>query len=422
VVPLQFDEIYDAVVIGGGPAGATAGGLLAKNGRRVLILEKEKFPRFRVGESMLAASGDTLQRLGVTEKLTKGDFLIKYGGEIGTACGQARQRFYFRNARNARHATSFQVERAHFDQVLLEHARELGCEVREQTVAESIELDREGVTVVANGRPQRARYLIDCSGRNCLLANRFELKEPFPELRKFSVFAYFENVRRPEGKEGTMTRMIRAVDCWLWMIPMTRERTSIGVVMDIQKFRSMNLSPEEALERCLAEQPEVNEWMSQARRYSPVYATSDFSYRVKQLVGDRWLVAGDAAGFLDPVFSSGVHIALTSGDAAAQAVERALRNPRSARAAFGDYQKGVNCQLKTYLKMVRCWYKQEFIDVFLQPRELLGIVPAVTSVLSGNVPRTLGAWWRLKVFFLLVYLQGRTGKLVSRLPLDPRPS
>jgi flavin-dependent dehydrogenase len=419
-----MNQDFDVAVIGGGPAGSTAGTLLARNGRSVVILEKEKFPRFRVGESMLPASSDTLERMGVKEKVDQGGFLIKYGGEICSACGAARARFYFRNGLNAKRHTSYQVERAKFDQILLDHARGTGCDVREQTPVDKFDFDAHGVMIHCNNGSLvvRAKYLLDCSGRNSLIANRFHLKQAYPNLKKFSVFAHYDHVGRPHGQDGTLTRMIRCADGWFWMIPMAEGRASVGVVMDIAKFRAMNLTPEEALKQCIAEQPEVREWMHNARPCTPIYATSDFSYRVKRLTGERWVLAGDAAGFLDPVFSSGVYIAIYSGEKAADTISAVLARPEKRSRAFRLYERAVHQRFDAYFRLTSAWYTKEFVEIFLHPRELCQLVPTVNAVLSGNPARSFGVKWRMCLFYLLVYLQGRSGKLVPQLTFQPKAS
>ncbi|MBV8898716.1 MAG: tryptophan 7-halogenase, partial [Verrucomicrobia bacterium] len=262
-------------------------------------------------------------------------------------------------------------------------------------------------------------YVLDCSGRHSLLAHRFQLREAFPDLRKFSVFAYYENVGRPEGEAGTLTRLIRTEDGWIWMIPLVDGKCSIGVVIDIERFRAARLSPEETLERTLREQPEVSVWVQAARRYTPVYAASDFSYRVNRLAGDRWLLGGDAAGFIDPVFSNGIYMAIYSGEKAGDALALALREPGSRPAAFRNYETAVQRRFDFYLQLVRAWYTQPFIEIFLHPKEMFDLVPTVNSALGGNPARNWSSRWRMKFFFMLVYLQGKTGRLVPGLTLKP---
>lgn len=416
-----MNEAFDVAIIGGGPAGSSAGTLLAKAGRRVVIFEKEKFPRFSVGESTLPATLNILERMGVREKIDQGGFLIKYGGEVVSACGK-RVRFYFRNGLNAKRPTAYQVLRSEFDRILLDHAAETGCDVRQQTPVNSFEFDDDGVTLYSeNGiNGVRAKYVIDCSGRKCLIGNRFQLKRPFPHLRKFSLYAYYDDVRREDGPDGTLTRMVRTKDSWFWMIPLSGNTTSIGVVMDTEKFRSMKMSPEGALAHCIAEQPVVNEWMEKARRVTDVYATGDFSYRNKQLFGDRWLLAGDAAGFIDPVFSSGVYLALLSGEQAADALNLVLDRPKKRAKAFRHYERRIFRVLDIYLRWASAWYTQEFMEVFLFPKEIFKLVPTINAVLSGNEIRDFGIRWRLCIFQMLVALQKRTSKIAPKLTLTPK--
>ena len=416
-----MNEAFDVAIIGGGPAGSSAGTLLAKAGRRVVIFEKERFPRFSVGESTLPAVLNTLERMGVREKIDNGGFLIKYGGEIVSACGR-RVRFYFRNGFKAKRPTAYQVLRSKFDRILLDHAAETGCDVRQQTPVNSFEIDDDGVTLSSGngGQVVRAKYVIDCSGRNCLIGNRFQLKRPFPNLRKFSLYAYYDDVRREDGPDGTLTRMVRTKDSWFWMIPLLGKTTSVGVVMDTEKFRSLKMNPEEALTHCIAEQPVVNEWMENARRVTKVYATGDFSYRNKQLFGDRWLLAGDAAGFIDPVFSSGVYLALLSGEQAADALNLVLDRPQQRAKAFRYYERRIGRVLDIYLRWASAWYTQEFVEVFLYPKEIFEVVPTVSAVLSGNEIRDFSIRWRLCIFHMLVALQKRTSKIAPKLTLTPK--
>jgi flavin-dependent dehydrogenase len=416
-----MNEAFDVAIIGGGPAGSAAGTLLAKAGRRVVIFEKEKFPRFSVGESTLPATLNTLERMGVSDKIDRGGFLVKHGGEIVSACGQ-RVRFYFRNGFRAKRPTAYQVLRSEFDRILLDHAAESGCDVRQKTPVESFGINDDGVTLCPGngGQVVQARYVIDCSGRNCMIGNRFHLKRRFPNLCKFSLYAYYEDVRREDGPNGTLTRMVRTRDSWFWMIPLQGNTTSIGVVMDTEKFRNLKMSPERALTHCIAEQPAVYEWMEKARRVTDVFATGDFSYRNTKLAGNHWLLAGDAAGFIDPVFSSGVYLALLSGEQAADALNVALDRPQQRAKAFRYYERRIGRVLDIYLRWASAWYTQEFVEVFLYPKEIFEIVPTVSAVLSGNEVRDFGMRWRLCIFHTLVALQKRTSKIAPKLTLVPK--
>ena len=308
-LPVDKIDICDVAIIGGGPAGSTAATLLAKAGRRVIVVEREKFPRFHIGESLLPFSVQTFDRLGVREKLDR-TFMPKFGGEITAACGTKGVKFYFKDGFRSQRDRAYQVTRSEFDKLLLDHSRENGAEVREETEVTKLDFARDRVkidTQTSDGTTSTvdARYLLDCSGRQTILGSLFNLKKTYDHLQKFSVFAHYENVERLPGKDATLIRMVRGLDRWFWTIPLTEARTSVGVVMDTATFRATKLAPQTALEEFIAEQPLMTERMKNARRVSPVYSAGDFSYRNTRLEGDRWLLAGDAAGFIDPVFSSG---------------------------------------------------------------------------------------------------------------------
>jgi geranylgeranyl reductase family protein len=411
--------MYDVAIIGGGPAGSTAATLLARAGRRVIVFERERFPRFHIGESLLPFSMKAFTRLGLHEKFLRAGFIKKFGGEFFSACSREGTKFYFKDGYRSQTDYSYQVTRADFDKVLLDHAAESGAEVREETGVNSVEFANEHVDLaISNGGSIGARYVIDASGRNSVLGTKFNIKKTYEHLKKLSIFAHYEGVWRAEGIDATLTVLIRGIDRWFWIIPLTPERTSIGVVLDNETFRSSKLSPEDFLEQALVEQPVIVERMRNARRVSGAHAAADFSYRSTKLYGDRWLMAGDAAGFIDPIFSSGVFLAMFSGELAADALHEVLDQPRKARTLFPRYEKQVNRAMNVYLRFVNAWYTKEFIEIFSAPRPVLNLPPAVNAVLGGNIGGEFAIKWRMWVFYFLVWVQ-RHYPIVPRRTLVP---
>ncbi len=414
--------MYDVAIIGGGPAGSTAAALLALAGRRVIVFEREKFPRFHIGESLLPFSMKAFTRLGLHEKFSRAGFMKKFGGEIVGACSESGTKFYFKDGYRSQTDHAYQVTRGDFDKVLLDHAVECGAEVHEETSVDQVEFSNDEVElgIKCNGsfHSIRARYVIDASGRTSVLGRKFKIKKTYDHLQKLSIFAHYDGVWRAEGIDGTLTVLIRAIDRWFWLIPLSAERTSVGVVLDSEAFRNSKLRAEDFLEQALSEQPIIAKRMTDARRVSQVYVEADFSYRSARLHGDRWLLAGDAAGFIDPIFSSGVFLAVFSGELCADVLNEVLDHPRKARRLFAGYERAVNRAMDIYLRFVNAWYTKEFIEVFLAPRNILGIAPAVNAVLGGNVGNSFPIRWRMWVFYFLVWLQ-RHHPIAPRLTLVP---
>ncbi len=415
----------DVAIIGGGPAGSTAATFLARAGRNVIVLERDRFPRFHIGESLLPFSMDAFERMGVLPRLQSAGFVCKHGAEISSGCGGSETRFYFKDGFRSRRPTAFQVPRAEFDKILLDHARSCGARVFEETRVTGIDFLPQSVSLAGHSADGsalslEAGYLLDCSGRHSLVGTQLGLKCPYPNLEKFAVYAHYEGAAQPPGIDGTLTRMVRESDHWFWIIPLSDRRISVGVVMDTASYRSLKLQPGEILDLYLSRQPIMRQRLEGAVRVTKVYASGDYSYRHASLHGRRWLMAGDAAGFIDPIFSSGVFLAILGGEKAATAIDRALHSPAAAPRLFARYERNLSRVMNLYLRFVQAWYRREFVETLLAPREFFDVVPAVNAVLAGNIGASFALRWRLWLFHAIVAIQ-RIAPISPRLPLSARP-
>jgi 2-polyprenyl-6-methoxyphenol hydroxylase-like FAD-dependent oxidoreductase len=252
-----------------------------------------------------------------------------------------------------------------------------------------------------------------------MVGNYFKLKRSYANLQKFSIFAHYENVARDEGMTGTFIRLICGRGYWFWMIPLTATKMSIGIVMDVEDFKALKKAPEQFFEEAIREQPLIWSRMAQAERVTDVRSAGDYSYRNTRLVADRWMLAGDAAGFIDPVFSTGVFLGLHSGELAAHALDTALRSPGRRVAVFRQYERSVNRIMNLYLRFVNSWYQPQFAAVITNPVHRLKLSAAINAVLAGNLNNNFAIWWRMQIFYLVVFLQ-RYLPLCPRVSLDPR--
>ncbi len=412
-------ELFDVIIAGGGPAGSVAALYLAAAGRSVAIFERARFPRFAIGESLLPQSAGVFRELGLLEDLNA-RFQIKRGAELMSGCGGKRSRFFFANAIEMKEPTSWQVRRADFDMYLLDVARARGVLVQDGAAVKRVDFSTPGEVSVMVARDDeerkiRARWFLDCTGRGALLGAQFGFREGYAGLKKMSVYAHFHRDPFGDDLDSEYTRLVRAPDRWFWLIPLGPETVSVGVVMDAQLFRRLKSSPEEILESSILNTPGVRNSLGNAVRSTEVHATGDYSYRSRRFRGDRWTLAGDAAGFIDPVFSTGVMLALEASRYAARAIDLRLKDSRAGEAALKRYESRQIRIMNIYLRIVRKWYEPELIEALLSKDRFNFFVPAINSVLAGNVPPRLWVQLRIEIFFWLLALQ-RRWPIFERLP------
>jgi FADH2-dependent halogenase len=415
----------DVAVIGGGPAGSTAAAWLARSGRTVILLERDRFPRFHIGESLLASVNDVLDAIGASDRVRAAAFPAKWGATFMTPDGALERFADFAIVTEAPQPQTWQVCRETFDELLLRHASDSGADVRQQHRVTDVAFDADGVelTVVRTSGGQegdakdaertptriRTRAVIDASGRSSLLSQRFSLRNHEPDLANVAVFSHFAGVPRREGRRGGDIRVIARADLgWFWMIPISDELMSVGAVLPRDVFKALpRVDPEALLAQLIADTPAAARLMTHAERRWPVRVERDFSYGASAYAGDRWILVGDAGSFLDPVFSSGVAIALESGLEGAQAVAAGLaRGDLSAR-AFRRFDRRQRARYQSFRRFVRGFYTPEFRDLFFSPAPPPRLFRGVVTVLAGYWrPAPITRFW-VWLFFLSVRLQAR---------------
>jgi flavin-dependent dehydrogenase len=378
---------YDVVVIGGGPGGASASGFLAKAGLRVALYEREEFPRFHVGESLMPATMLLLDQLGVRAEVEKAGFQTKLGAMFIDEIHDLTTTFYFLPGMPWPQYT-FQVPRAEFDTILLDHARRLGVHVHQPATVEATEFDRDGVTVTsfADGARTkvRAAMVVDASGRASFMATRSGQRRRIPNLGKVAMFAHFRGAERLRGKEEGNIRVYIREDGWYWWIPLANDVTSVGSVVHARTARAWTGTAEGLFEDMLGRSRHMPRMLAKAERITPVRTEANFAYANTPVVGDRFVAVGDALTFVDPIFSGGVYIALRTGQLAAESILAAFRAGRFDARRFARYERATRRGVAPLFRFIHKYYEPAFLDMFMHPQDRLGIYPAVLNVLSGG--------------------------------------
>ncbi|MEO6749820.1 MAG: tryptophan 7-halogenase [Casimicrobiaceae bacterium] len=391
---LPIPESVDAVVCGGGPAGSTFATLLAKKGYRVAVFERDRFPRFHIGESLLPWNVPLLRRVGVFDQL-QDRMQLKLGARFYHQGTDRARIVRFVDGIDAEHPSAFQVKRAEFDKILLDNARECGAQVFEEASVEEVLYSAEGkrargVRVRLAGEPEAreiaARVVIDATGRDAVLSRRTGTRMRDPLLDRSAAFAHFDTFHRADGPTGGDIIVVTTADGWWWMIPFADGSVSVGVVMPSRKFKERAGSLEALFHSALAATPEVAGPLAGSRRTTDVKAIADYSYKMSSFAGDGYCLIGDAACFLDPVFSTGVLMAMTSAELAVETVDRALRAKGRVDARdFRHFEKTYKRGVARFTRFVHGFYEPALLETFYTDAPNRWIERAVTTVLCGGV-------------------------------------
>jgi geranylgeranyl reductase family protein len=384
---------FDVIVIGGGPAGSSVASILAREGRSVILFEKETFPRHHIGESLMTDTYFTFERMGFLDKLRQSPFVRKYSVQFANQAGKESRPFYFFEANHHESAVTWQVTRAVFDEMLINHAADQGARVHQGTAVKQVLFDGEravGVEAIIDGSAVKfyAKVIVDATGQSAMLSNKFNWRVRDPKLKKAVLYSYFKGAHREPDLNGGATLVLRTERGsagWFWYIPLENDITSVGIVADpdyLVKGRGQDLAKifHEEIEKC---EP-CRRRVEGAERVDKIYSILDYSYRSKQCAGDGFMLIGDAYGFLDPIYSSGVLLALKMAELAADAIHDAFNSDDFSARRLGQFQAKLDRGIESMRKLVYAFYDEDFsFSKFLKkyPDQRVNII----NLLIGNV-------------------------------------
>lgn len=390
---------YDCVVIGGGPAGSSAANIVAAGGGSVLLVEREPMPRFHVGESMMPEAYWPLQRLGVIDWMKQSGWQQKKSVQFVTHTGKESEPFFFREHDDRECSTTWQVERSEFDKMLFDRASEMGADCYDSTrlidvifepAASEAELPRATGVILRDrdGNEQRVecRVVVDATGQQSFIAGKLGLKEINPLLKKAAIWTYYKDAVRGEGDNEGATIVLNSENksSWFWFIPQSRGITSIGCVADHQYLLKGRGTPEQIFNEELARCPGLLPRLEGATRVGQFRTAKEFSYMTKEHVGPGWVLIGDAFGFLDPVYSSGVYFALEMGVRAGDAIVEGLRKDDMTAAQLGHWSPDFKAGVSRLRQLVNVFYDEDFsIAKFM--REYPQYRGNLTDLLIGRI-------------------------------------
>ena len=363
-----MEKQFDCVTIGAGPGGSTAAALVAEAGYKTLLLEREQFPRFHVGESLMPETYWTLERLGVIDEMRKRSFPPKVGVQFVSSSTKESAPFFFHDHDPRESSQTWHVERAEFDNILFKNAAAKGADCRDGSRVLDIELngnDGSKVTFQSSDGEKHtvhAKVVVDATGQQAMLANRLGLIEVNEKLKKASIWTYYRGAERSEDPDRNTTIILHTEDkaCWFWYIPLADDVVSVGLVGDHKQLLKGRGTPEEIFASELAKCPGVQRRIANAKRQGDFNVAKEFSYTTKQHAGDGWVLVGDAFGFIDPVYSSGVFLALKSGEMAADAIVAGLGKNDVSATQLASWTPEFKAGMVWIRKLVHAFYTNEF--------------------------------------------------------------
>lgn len=403
----------DVLVIGGGPAGSTVAALLAQKGRNVVLLDKDRHPRFHIGESLLPANLPLFERLGVADEM-RAIGIKKRAAEFMSPWHEHKQQFLFADAWDKTMPHAYQVRRSEFDQVLLRRATQLGAHVREGCKVTAVDLEATPERARAQARcddgrtlAYAPRFVVDASGRDTFLASRFQIKHKNPQHNSVAVYGHFENVRRNEGEDEGNIIIFWFEHGWFWFIPLQDGVTSIGMVtwpyfMKTRGERSLQQFLLDGIGQC----PPLLERMAGARLTDVIEATGNYSYSCERNHGRNYVLLGDAYAFIDPVFSSGVMMAMQGSFDAADAIDSWLDHgaePALQAAALRKLDARLRHGPRTFSWLIYRMTNPVMRDLFMGPRNPFRVKEALLSLLAGDIYGRTPIWTSLRIFKLIYY-------------------
>ena len=387
---------YDVIVMGGGPAGSSVASMLAREGRQVILFEKEVFPRHHIGESLMTDTYWTFRRMGLLDKLKASPFVRKYSVQFANAAGKESRPFYFFESVHHESAVTWQVTRAEFDKLLIDHAADSGVTVHQGVLVKQVLFEGDqavGVEVqMQDGSREKffAKVVVDATGQAAMLSNKFRWRVRDPKLKKAVLYSYWKGAHREPDLNGGATLVLRTEkgsNGWFWYIPLENDITSVGIVADpeyLVQGRGQDLAKiyQEEIDKCEPCRKRVGD----GERVDKIYSILDYSYRSKQNAGNGFIIIGDAYGFLDPIYSSGVLLALKMAELATDAIHDAFNHDDFSAERLGQYQAKLDRGIESMRKLVYAFYNEGFsFSGFLRkyPDERVHII----NLLIGDVFR-----------------------------------